>query len=262
MSLSLFPTKTSTLARPAPLRRVVPPQAPLLDDLLGRLDPLPERALLLGLCEDGFPLLLDLADPASGSLLVASDVQLGNASLLGSILASACRLNRPDQLQTHVISPHRGDFTHLYAQPHFGEFFHPQSARSAHFIQYLWGLVERRRFGYDHGAIQLVVIDALDLLLDGLSPAHREDLLWLVRTGPSQGVWLLAALGTAYYRPAMHPLIEAFPTRILGRTRSPRLTTYLSGDPSLDASRLHPGAQFFVRTGGQLLGFWGARLQG
>ena len=46
---------------------------------------LPEGSLLLGMAEDGLPVLLDLYDPAAGPLLVAGDGGSGKTVFLQSL---------------------------------------------------------------------------------------------------------------------------------------------------------------------------------
>ena len=50
---------------------------------------LPGGSLMLGLAEDGLPVLLDLYDPAPGPLLVAGDGGSGKTALLQSLARAA-----------------------------------------------------------------------------------------------------------------------------------------------------------------------------
>ena len=65
---------------------------------------LPGGSLLLGLAEDGLPVLLDLYDPAPGPLLVAGDGGSGKTAFLQS-LARAAGLQDSSDIQFGVITP-------------------------------------------------------------------------------------------------------------------------------------------------------------
>ena len=74
------------------------PPVPLLREVLARLNPCPSYSMLMGVCDDDLPLLLDLSNPAAGSVLVVSDVQYGNTLFVKTMLASAYTLNTPQQV--------------------------------------------------------------------------------------------------------------------------------------------------------------------
>ncbi len=72
--------------------------------------PVSRGSLLLGLAEDGLPVLLDLYDPAPGPLLVAGDGGSGKTAFLQS-LARATGLQDPGDIQFGVVTPFPEEWT-------------------------------------------------------------------------------------------------------------------------------------------------------
>ena len=231
-------------------------QVPLLEQVLEDIDSLPAYSLLLGLCEDGLPLVVDLTDPAPGAVLISSDDHDANFNLLYSLLTAAYTVNTPDEINLHFISPYADELTHLHRQPHFKISFTPDRAECEVMIEEMVNLVHKRQGTHDIQPIHILAIDGLDLLLDSLSPEARLWFNWLVEYGPQSGVWVIAAVEAPSIKKAYYHIIDGFPSRVLGQIRFPRLARYLSGLSRGSLDDLAPGAQFLVRTGGDTFKLW------
>ena len=84
-----------------------------LSSLLEQLGAVPRYTAVLGLSEDGAPLLARLSSPDVGHLLIAGTTGSGKTSLARSILLSLCDRHRPRELGLIVLDPkqrERDDF--------------------------------------------------------------------------------------------------------------------------------------------------------
>ncbi|MFN2145592.1 MAG: hypothetical protein ACK2T7_09575, partial [Anaerolineales bacterium] len=98
---------------------------PSLEEILASQDELPALSLILGLGEDGVPLVVDLEDPEGSAFLIASDDGFDNTALLHNLITAALKGNHPEELFVHLISPHADDLTYFHHQPHFRLSYQP-----------------------------------------------------------------------------------------------------------------------------------------
>jgi hypothetical protein len=229
--------------------------SPSVDQVLEELDPLPAYSLMLGMCEDDLPLVLDLNNPGSGSFLIAGENEGSNTNLLHSILTSAYSVNTEEQLNIHLLSPYADDLVELHKLPHLKISFDPGRPECEIMIEELVNLVHQRR-SRQKDPIHLLAIDSLDLLLHSLSPEAYMKFNWLVEFGPKAGVWVFATIDTNDIRKSHMGLLEGFKSRILGNIQFQRIARYLSGttDPVLE--ELMPGMEAIVRSGDDLIRIW------
>ncbi len=93
-----------------------------LRTIIQETGPFPAASVILGVCEDGLPFMLDLLDHSSGSLLVAGDRRTGKTTLLKTMLASAAYINNPQEVRfrdhfqpgTRIATPGKPAALHLY----------------------------------------------------------------------------------------------------------------------------------------------------
>ena len=92
---------------------------PSLEALLAQVGELSPYSVVLGVCEDGLPITLELDNPAPGALLISSEHKGGKTRLLRAVLASAMQLNTPDQVRIHTLDSRTESIPRdLIAQPH------------------------------------------------------------------------------------------------------------------------------------------------
>lgn len=222
---------------------------PALDALMGRLAGLPARAALLGSCPDGLPVLLDLADPSPGALLVAADERAQRQALLRTLLYSAAALNSPRSVQLLVLSSQP-----LEWQPWLGD---PRFARHSLGVEELGGpggerwiarlstwADRRRNAGADGPAVLLVVDDLPAVALMGYEARVNFD--WLVKEGPAAKIWPVAAAASEAL-PGLSRWVSLFKSRILGPTSDPSVYRQAAGPAIDDLPAVELPGQFAVR---------------
>jgi hypothetical protein len=239
--------------------------APLLDNVLARLNPVPAYSMLLGVCEDQLPLLLDLTNPAPGAILIVSDVQYGNTLLLKSVLTSACQLNAPSQVQAHVLTVHKGDFANLHGMPQFASQISPRGRDAQLLVGDLCDLLEARQNGAGRGAAHILAIDGLDLILQQFNKRSTSgdafaDFLWLLEEGPQHQIWPVVTVGSKYLDAEMLDIIDHFDTIVIGRLTSMQIIKHLTGSRLLDTSGFLPGIDAVVRSSEGFIKFQIPRL--
>ncbi|HTX90507.1 MAG TPA: hypothetical protein VMC09_04740 [Anaerolineales bacterium] len=199
---------------------------------------LPDGSLLLGMANDGLPLLFDLYDPAPGPLLVAGDGGTGKTFFLQS-LARASDLQDPGDIQFGVVTPFPEEWKGLDALPNcLGVWpaYHPSSQEFlSRLVGWADGMAETRQ------AVMLIV-DGLDLLVGG-GFHFQHDLRWLLMCGPERHIWPVVSVNPG--RLAQLQLwLAYFRTRILGPVKNAHNARLLLEDRPIDLSGLIPGTQF------------------
>ncbi|MEJ2757898.1 MAG: hypothetical protein P8046_05380 [Anaerolineales bacterium] len=229
---------------------------PSLEAVLDEQRGLPRYSLLLGMCTDRLPLVLDLTDASGGAYLIAGDNGFDNTTLVHSILSAACLANSPADLSVHLISPHADDLLQFHRQPHFKISFEPYRPEIAVVLDEMVNLVQSRMRSGAVTPVHLFAIDGLDLLWQALTPPSRAQLDWLIEYGPEVGVMVFASIESTYISRAISPTIDLFNSRILGPVSQPNLARYLSGLGRSYLADLEPGEQYLVRTHGNSFTIW------
>ena len=200
--------------------------------------PIPDGSLLLGLAEDGLPVLLDLYDPTPGPLLVAGDGGSGKTALLRS-LARTSGFQDPGDTQFGVLTPFPEEWTALETLSNclgIWPAFHP----SAHnFLSQLVGWAEELP---ETSQAVLLLFDGLDLM-NGSDFQSRHDLRWLLMYGPEHQVWPVITVNPGRLT-RIQTWLDYFHTRILGQMKNVRNGRLLLDDPEINLSGLLPGKQF------------------
>lgn len=214
--MSEYSATYPTHSYPSPRRNRLESPPLLLESALAQFMPLPPLQMLLGLCEDGLPLLFDLSEPDSGALVFLADSDLVNAVAIKATLAAACRMNYPEALSLSLISPRPRYYASLEYEPHLKLNFHCQSAEAGILIEEFCNLAEARALGESRHPVQILALDGLDTILTDLSPEHQALLAWLAENGPLVGIWVFAGLSSEGARSIDPAWLELLPTRLLG----------------------------------------------
>jgi len=231
---------------PLPVTGDVPAPEPPADQAAA----LPGGSLLLGLAEDGLPLLLDLYDPAPGPLLVAGDGGSGKTAFLQS-LAQVSNLQNPGEVQFGVLTPFPEEWTAQEALPNclgIWPAYHPAACG------FLTQLVSWADVLPDSRQAVLVLCDSLDLLTAGGFQAQR-DLRWLLMYGPERQVWPVVTVNPGRLT-RLETWLDYFQTRILGQVKRSQTARLLVGDPEINLAALLPGQEFGLSSPEGWLKFW------
>ena len=211
---------------------------------------LPGGSLLLGMAEDGLPVLFDLFDPAPGPLLVAGDGGSGKTAFLQS-MARASGLQDPGDIQFGVLTPFPEEWTALETLPHcLGVWpaYHPSaSAFLSHLVGWAQALPGTRQ-------ALLLLFDGFDLMT-GSEVRSQHDLRWLLMYGPERHVWPVISINPARLA-HLRTWLEYFHTRVLGQVKHRHNARFLEENPQVNLGDLLPGKQFGLSQSGSWLKFW------
>ncbi len=237
-----------------------------LQKRLAERQAIPFGTAVLGLAEDGAPLLIRLPSPQVAHVLIAGTTGSGKSALAQTMITSLALGHRPSQLGFILIDPKRRAFGALAGLPHL---LRPVLSEPDAIEATLQRLVEvmlvRDREGRTPVADGqpgeprvVVVIDELaDLLMMSGNGTGRA-LTRLAQRGRAAGIHLIACT----QKPASQvvgSLAKAnFPVRLVGRVTSPEDAKVATGYAGTGAERLQGPGDFIAVTGGQLTRFQAA----
>jgi hypothetical protein len=211
---------------------------------------LPAGTLLLGMAEDGLPVLLDLHNPSAGPLLVAGDGGSGKTAFLQS-LARLSSLQDPGDIQFGVLTPFLEEWTALETLPNclgIWPAYHPSAANFlSQLVSWADGLSKTSQ------AI-LLLFDGFDLM-NGSEDQSQHDLRWLLMYGPEHQIWPVISVNPARLI-RLRTWLEYFHTRLLGQVKHAHNARSLVDDPKVSLVDLLPGKQFGLSQSGSWLKFW------
>lgn len=244
-----------TYQRPAPPIENTP-QLTTIESILSGRRTIPAYSLVLGLCDDQLPLVIDLTETSSGSFLIAGDSGFANTTLLHSIITSALLLNTELEANIHLISPQADSLTRFHHHPNFKISYQPDRPECAIVLEEMVSLVRSRERARRVQPYHLFFIDSLDMLWDAVDAQSKVWLNWLITYGPRYGLWVFASLETEYLHPTLYRTVDSFSSRILGNIQFPNEARYLSGLNNDNLGELVPEIEFLTYTNGQSFRTW------
>ncbi|HEX8990082.1 MAG TPA: NACHT domain-containing protein [Anaerolineales bacterium] len=216
---------------------------PTLPRVLKDLGPLPQAALFLGVADDLLPVLLNLADPVPGPILITGDSGSGKTRLLQLIARAAALLHDPDDLRFAVIAEQPQEWDDLTSSPNCEgvlSFLEPLTAN------YLGSLVHWAHTNKHAREYVLLLIDGLEGLEADAS--LHQSLRWLLLRGPSRRIWPIVTL-KATRASSVNQWLPSFRTRLCGHIAPDRDLAPITGSSSASFDGLEAGAQFAMREG-------------
>jgi hypothetical protein len=223
---------------------------PGLRRVLKDLGPLPRAALFLGVADDRLPVLLNLADPVPGPVLVAGDSGSGKTRLLQLVAETISQSQDPDDLRFAVIAEQPREWESLGSSPNCEGVLSFNQVLTTNYLASLvnWAHTNKHSDQY------------VLLLIDGLEGLHADESLhqslrWLLLRGPARHIWPIVTL-KATRAAAVNQWLPSFRTRLCGHIASDRDLTPLTGQTTASFDRLASGTQFAMREGKNWLPFW------
>lgn len=228
-----------------------------LRTIIQETGPFPAASVILGVCEDGLPFMLDLLDHSSGSLLIAGDRTSGKTSLLKTTLASAAYINDPREVRFGIISSQARELLPLGSQPHCIAISDSQERSAFDLIMELSEITEQRRSGRNRGPAILLAIDNLEFLATRqMDYSLFVHLRWLIHNGPKSQVWPIVTVNSDRITSIDQRIIGAFRTRLLGVMNSLALHKKLTGNFSAAHNARSGTPSFEANTGGRSTPFY------
>jgi hypothetical protein len=186
-----------------------------LNTIIHQFGSFPAYSIVIGVCEDGLPLVLDLSSPRPGSILVYRNSDKETTEILNSICLSAVRINPPDDIAVCVIAEDPDAYLDLIGYPHTQAMLAPYEKSAGNLVLELSAVAEQRRYGRERGQAFLLVIDDLYSFLSyNTDYGVFVNLKWLVNYGPRSMVWPLIAVRDSNISKFNHSLFSLFPFRI------------------------------------------------
>lgn len=234
----------------------IEPSFPSLQAIIRDQKVIPAYSLILGLCDDNLPLVLDLTEPMAGAFLIAGDSGFANTTLLHSMITSALLINTADEVSVHLISPQADNLIAFHRQPNFKISYQPGRPECEIVLEEMVSLVQSRERSRKQQPIHALFIDSLDIFWESLSAQGKIWLNWITSYGAQNGLWVFATLETDYLKPELYRTVDCFPSRILGNIQMPGSAHYLSGLNRVNLQELAPELEFFTISDGQSFNLW------
>jgi len=230
------------------------PRPVTLVNLWPEVAPLPPTTALLGLTDDGAPLLARLSSPEVAHILVAGTTGSGKTALLRTMAVSLALANRPEDLRLFCLDPKGRAFRGLTGAPHLARPPVVAVPEAIEALQSLLRLMEvRDQKGESHPRIVVFIDEVADLVLQGDGRgAHTsiETLLTrLAQRGREAGIHLVAATQRPSAAVLSGVLRANFPLRLVGKVVSAEDARVASGRAQTDAHLLS-GRGDFLAVGG------------
>jgi S-DNA-T family DNA segregation ATPase FtsK/SpoIIIE len=212
----------------------------------------PPHTAVLGLDQEGVPLLLRLPSPNVAHVLIAGTTGSGKTALARTIVASLALNNSQRSLQLVLIDPKGRGFQPFEGLPHL---LMPVATRVDEALPLLQRLVAEmeRRDAEARSEPRLVVV--LDELADLVQVGGREmeaALTRLTQRGREAGIHLVACTQKPAAAVIGGLMKSNFPVRIVGSVPSPEDAKVATGMGGTGAERLLGQGDFLVVAQGQV----------
>lgn len=226
--------------------------------LCNRLYHVPPLTAVLGVDEEGAPLLLRLSAPEVSHILIAGITGAGKTALARTILTSLVMHNRQNQVQIVLIDPKGRGFAALQNLPHvLGDLVRtPQEAVNC--LRWLVEEMQRRERAHQSEPALVVAVDELADLLQAGDAQIGKLLIRLAERGREAGIHLVlcAQKPTAEYIGSA--LKAAIPLRLVGTVASRDEARYATGINDSGAEFLEGRGDFLLLSQGDTVRFQAA----
>lgn len=235
--------------RPEPVR---------LLQLCQRVSETPPVTALLGLDEEGTPLLLRLPSPDVVHVLVAGTTGSGKTALARALLLSLALYNPPETLRLVLVDPKGRGFGPLSGLPHVIGRVAASAQEGVKALAWLVKEMERRDLsGVSSPTIVAGVDELADLLMTG-GKAVEMALVRLAQRGREAGIHLVACTQKPSAELVSGLLKANFPVRLVGAVSSPEDAKVATGVAATGAEKLLGRGDFLLVAKGDVIRFQAA----
>ncbi len=228
--------------------------------LMSQLDHLPRYTAVLGLSEDGAPLLARLSAPDVAHVLISGTTGSGKTCLAQSALISLCQTHRPYELGVIVIDPKRRDHD-AFGRAVERHLLLPPARATEDAVSALARVIEamqRRAIQAEPMPRIVVFVDELADLCQTGGASVLDPLTRIAQRGRESGIHLLACTQKPSAK-AIGPLLKAnLPLRLVGRVTSAEDARVASGMAGSGAEKLSGAGDFIAVSGGRAIRFQAA----
>lgn len=239
----------------------VPREQPELVRLLPlcqRIGEAPPATAVLGLDDEGTPLLLRLPSPDTVHVLVAGTTGSGKTALARSLLFSLAFYNPPETLRLVLVDPKGRGFGPLSNLPHVIGRIAASAERGVKALAWLVQEMERRDAAGESSPVIVAGVDELaDLLLTG-GKAVETALVRLAQRGREAGIHLVACTQKPSAELVSGLLKANFPVRLVGAVASPEDAKVAAGIAGIGAEKLSGRGDFLLVAKGDVVRFQAA----
>jgi S-DNA-T family DNA segregation ATPase FtsK/SpoIIIE len=226
--------------------------------------PVPPQALILGLDEEGCPLMVRPAAPSVAHILVAGTTGSGKSALMASMALSLALNNAPSQAKLVLIDPKGSEFRALEGLPHLlAPIIRGMEDGAVQTLAMMIRLIEemeRRDKALDSAPPIFVFIDELAELMMVGGEAFQAALTRVTQRGRGAGIHIIAGTQKPTAE-VIGSLVKAnFPTRIVGAVASPEDAKVASGLAGTGAEKLLGNGDFLLISRDQQIRFQAAYI--
>jgi S-DNA-T family DNA segregation ATPase FtsK/SpoIIIE len=241
-----------------------PPEVPVaLLDVMTMVPELAQETAVLGLSEDGQPVLLNLNGTGVTHILLSGGEGAGKTSLLRTIAISLAAHNRQSNLQQIVIAPKSAysDLEPLSYLPHMAARICYELHEAAAILNWLAADMENRLLAEETRPTMVVLVDEIVALMELGGAPIIEPLTLLLQRGAHAGIHLVLSTD----RPDS-PLLDShlkanLPVRISGRVKDAAAASAAIPGQHNEAASLLGRGDFLIAYNGMVSYFQGAYIE-
>ncbi|MCL4858693.1 MAG: DUF87 domain-containing protein [Caldilineaceae bacterium] len=228
--------------------------------LCSRLPAMPPVTAVLGVEEQGAPLLLRLTSPDVAHVLIAGTTGSGKTALARTLLTSLAMHNRQGEVQLVLIDPKGRGFGQLRGLPHVlgGIVSQPEHAVSR--LRWLAQEMERRDREACSTPVLVVAVDELADLIQTGGAAVEAMLTRLSQRGREAGIHLIACTQKPTAALIGGAMKANFPVRLVGAVAGRDEARYATGITDSGAEKLEGHGDFLIVARGEVVRFQAAWL--
>jgi DNA segregation ATPase FtsK/SpoIIIE, S-DNA-T family len=228
--------------------------------LCARLAAAPAFTAVLGVEEDGTPLLVRLTAPDVAHILIVGTTGSGKTALARTLLTSLAMHNRQTQVQLILIDPKGRGFGPLAQLPHVLGTVAADADAVFDRLRWVVGEMERRDREQVNRPLLVVAVDELADLLQTGGGAAEAMLTRLSQRGREAGIHLVACTQKPTAALIGGAIKANFPIRLVGAVASRDEARYATGLADSGAEKLEGKGDFMLVSKGEAVRFQAAWL--